>query len=34
MEGIRFVTDDKGHKIAVQIDLELYRELWESSMTR
>ncbi|HEV8660422.1 MAG TPA: hypothetical protein VGS96_17590 [Thermoanaerobaculia bacterium] len=29
MEGIHFVTDEKGHKIAVQIDLERYRELWE-----
>jgi hypothetical protein len=29
MEGIRFVTDDQGKKIAVQIDLERYGELWE-----
>jgi hypothetical protein len=29
MEGIRFVTDEKGHKVAVQIDLERYGELWE-----
>lgn len=29
MEGINFVTDDKGKKIAVQIDLEKYGELWE-----
>ncbi|HVT43726.1 MAG TPA: hypothetical protein VMT00_04985 [Thermoanaerobaculia bacterium] len=29
MEGIHFVTDEKGHKIAVQIDLERYGELWE-----
>jgi hypothetical protein len=29
MEGIHFVTDDKGHKVAVQIDLEKYGELWE-----
>ncbi len=29
MEGIRFVTNKNGEKIAVQIDLERYRELWE-----
>lgn len=29
MEGIRFVTDEKGRKVAVQIDLERYGELWE-----
>ena len=29
MEGINFVTDDKGKKIAVQIDLEKNAELWE-----
>ncbi|MEK6371360.1 MAG: hypothetical protein AABO58_01565 [Acidobacteriota bacterium] len=29
MEGIHFVTDEKGHKIAVQIDLARYGELWE-----
>ena len=29
MEGIRFVTDKKGCKVAVQIDLEQYGELWE-----
>jgi hypothetical protein len=29
MEGIRFVTDDQGRKVAVQIDLERYGELWE-----
>jgi hypothetical protein len=29
MEGIQFVTDDKGKKVAVQIDLERYGELWE-----
>ena len=29
MLGIHFVTDDKGHKVAVQIDLEQYGELWE-----
>ena len=29
MEGIHFVTNEKGKKIAVQIDLERYGELWE-----
>ena len=29
MEGIRFVTDEKGRKIAVQIDLDRYGDLWE-----
>ena len=29
MEGIRFVTDERGHRTAVQIDLNLYGELWE-----
>lgn len=29
MEGIRFVTNDKGEKVAVQIDLRKYGELWE-----
>ncbi len=29
MEGINFVTDDKNEKIAVQIDLRKYGELWE-----
>jgi PHD/YefM family antitoxin component YafN of YafNO toxin-antitoxin module len=29
VEGIRFVTDDKGRKVAVQIDLSKYGELWE-----
>jgi hypothetical protein len=29
MEGIRFVTDEKGRKVAVQLDLERYGELWE-----
>lgn len=29
MEGIQFVTDAKGKKIAVQIDLDRYGELWE-----
>ncbi len=29
MEGIQFVTNDKGKKVAVMIDLERYGEMWE-----
>jgi hypothetical protein len=29
MNGIHFVTDDKGRKVAVQLDLKKHRELWE-----
>jgi hypothetical protein len=29
MTGIHYVTDEKGRRIAVQIDLERHRELWE-----
>jgi len=29
MEGIHFVTNEKGEKVAVQIDLERYGEMWE-----
>ncbi len=29
MEGIHFVTDETGHKVAVQIDLAKYGDLWE-----
>lgn len=29
MSGIQYVTDEKGRKIAVQIDLKLHRDLWE-----
>lgn len=29
MEGIHFVTDENGEKIAVQLDLERYGDLWE-----
>jgi hypothetical protein len=29
MEGIHFVTNEKGKKIAVQIDLDRYGDLWE-----
>jgi hypothetical protein len=29
MEGIQFVTNAKGQKVAVQIDLRKHGELWE-----
>jgi hypothetical protein len=29
MEGINYVMDDKNEKVAVQIDLRKYGELWE-----
>jgi phage baseplate assembly protein W len=29
MTGIQFVTDEKGRKLAVQIDLKTHRALWE-----
>jgi hypothetical protein len=29
MSGIQYVTDEKGRKVAVQIDLKTHRELWE-----
>ena len=29
MEGIQYVTNDKGEKVAVQIDLRKYADLWE-----
>jgi len=32
MKGINYVTDDKNKKVAVQIDLEKYGELWEEFM--
>ena len=28
MTGIQYVTDEKGRKVAVQIDLKRHRELW------
>ena len=28
MTGIQYVTDEKGGKVAVQIDLKKHRELW------
>jgi len=30
MDGIQFLTDEKGRKVAVQIDLKKHRELWEN----
>ncbi len=29
MKGIHYVTDDKNKRVAVQIDLRKYGELWE-----
>ena len=29
MNGIQFVIDDKGRKVAVQIDLKKYGAIWE-----
>ena len=29
MNGIQYVTDDKGKKIAVQIDIRKHKALWE-----
>ena len=29
MTGIQFVTDDKGRRVAVQIDLKKHRAIWE-----
>jgi hypothetical protein len=29
MEGIQFVTNDRGQKVAVMIDLRKYGEVWE-----
>jgi hypothetical protein len=29
MSGIQFVTDEKGRKVAVQINLRIHRELWD-----
>jgi len=29
MNGIQFLTDEKGRKVAVQIDLRKHRELWQ-----
>ncbi len=29
MSGIQYVTDEKGRKVAVQIDLKVHGDLWE-----
>jgi hypothetical protein len=29
MNGVQFVTDDKGRRVAVQIDLKKHGELWQ-----
>lgn len=29
MNGIQFLTDAKGNKVAVQIDLKKHQQLWE-----
>ncbi len=29
MAGIQYVTDEKGRKVAVQIDLKKYGDIWE-----
>lgn len=29
MTGIQYLTDEKGQKVAVQIDLKRHRELWQ-----
>ena len=29
LEGIRYVTDESGNKLAVQIDLRKHRAVWE-----
>lgn len=29
MIGVQYVTDEKGRKVAVQLDLKKHRELWE-----
>jgi len=29
MNGIQFVTDEKGRKVAVPLDLKKHRDLWE-----
>ena len=29
MQGIQFVTDEKGQRVAVQINLKKFGELWE-----
>ena len=34
LEGIQFLTNDKGEKVAVQIDLRKYGDLWEDVYIR
>ena len=29
LEGIRYITDERGNKLAVQIDLRKHRAVWE-----
>ncbi len=29
MKGIQFVVDENGEKVAVQLDLKKYKQLWE-----
>ena len=29
MQGIRYVTDERGERVAVQIDLKKHGEIWE-----
>ncbi len=29
MSGVEYITDENGRRVAVQIDLEQHRELWE-----
>ena len=29
MEGVHFIVDEEGRKTAVQIDLQVYGDLWE-----
>jgi hypothetical protein len=31
MSGIQFVTDEKGRKVAVQIDLKIHGAIWEKA---
>jgi hypothetical protein len=33
MQGIRYVTDEHGERVAVQIDLKKHGEIWEISST-
>jgi len=33
MSGIQFLTDEKGRKTAVLIDLKKHRAIWEDSTT-